>query len=305
MFIIWIYFLVCKKKNIIQIPIAFLIFASGISLESIYYYITQGDFFYRFTMQHKNYIYCVYDFFPYTMDINSIPPYEYLKKLAKYVFSENPRYIFFRRYYLFTPLIGVLQSYTLFRERKNIKLLIWFAGIIILAAGLTASFSAWRPSEMKKSWYVYIYLEPVILMTAVFVSSLRKKYKIPALAIYMVGSILMVNAYSIYFGMKENNQLKQAIVNNSSKVIFTDHHNKYNLDVILGYRDTSQVRIFTGSNFDFSKIKPGEWILIKDKTIYELKLQGYKFADMSFLKTNRFNLLYNDGVEQIYEKLPF
>jgi len=304
MFFIWIWFLVFKRKNIIQIPIAFFVFAGGMSLESIYYYFSQGDFLYRFTMQHRNYLYCSYDFFPYTKDLSSIPPSVYLKKLVKYIFSENTRYIFFRRYYLFTPLIASVQSFILWKKGKNIMLLVWFVGIIILAAGFTASFSAWRPSEMKKSWYVYIYLEPTILMTALFVNSLRKRYKIAAVTIYIIGCVLMVNSYSTFFGMKDNNDVKKIILKNNSKVIYTDHFYKYNLDVLLKYKDTAQIRIFTGRNFDPGIIKSGEWVLIKDATISELKQQGYEFIDLSFVKSKRFNLVFNDTIVKIYEKLP-
>jgi 4-amino-4-deoxy-L-arabinose transferase-like glycosyltransferase len=304
MFFIWIWFLIIKRKNIIQIPIAFMIFACGISFESIYYYFTQGDFFYRFSMQYKNYLYCPYDFFPYTKDVNSIPCSVYFKKLVKYILGENTRYIFFRRFYLFTPLIAGVQSFILWKKGKNTKLLIWFAGIIILAAGFTVSFSAWRPSEMKKSWYIYIYLEPTILMAALFVDSLRNKYRIAAVTIYIIGCVFMVNSYSAFFGMKDNNEIKKVILNNNSKVIYTDHFDKYNLDVVLKYKDTNQIRIFTGRNFDPGIIKPGEWVFIDDKAISELKQQGYEFTDFSFVNSKHFNLVFYNNTVKIYEKVP-
>jgi hypothetical protein len=87
-------------------------------------------------------------------------------------------------------------------------------------------------------------------------------------------------------------------------VIYTDHFDKYNLDVVLKYKDTNQIRIFTGRNFDPGIIKPGEWVFIDDKAISELKQQGYEFTDFSFVNSKHFNLVFYNNTVKIFEKLP-
>jgi hypothetical protein len=89
---------------------------------------------------------------------------------------------------------------------------------------------------------------------------------------------------------------------NSAKVLYADHHNKYNIDLTLGYKAPSKVKIYTGSSFNFDNIDSGELVFVKPATLLVLELEGYKFANMSVLKSDRFKLLFNNKMAQVYEK---
>src|ERR1035437_2339708 len=300
--IIWTYFIVFKKINLIQIPVTLLLFTAGIIAESVYYGLTQGDYFFRFAMQNRNYIQCYYNYFPYVRDIHTIEFSEYMKRLIKFISENCVRFVFLRRYYLFTPLIAAVQSIILLKEHRELKLITWFAGLILLSIFMTTSLTSYRPLELNKNWYVYIYLTPTLLLTAVFLSRLKAKYKIAAIILYITGSILMVKAYSTFFELGRYNEIKHFVRMNSTKVLYADHHNKYNIDLILGYRDPSKIKIYTGSSFNFDNVNPGELVFVKPATLFVLELEGYKYTDMSILKSGRFKLLFNNKMAQVYEK---
>jgi Dolichyl-phosphate-mannose-protein mannosyltransferase len=300
--IIWIYFIVFRKINLVQIPVTLLIFIAGIIAESVYYGLTQGDYFFRFTMQNRNYIQCYYNFFPYVRDVHTIELSEYMKRLSKFLLENTVRFVFLRRYYLFTPLIAAVQSIILFKEHKESKLITWFAGLILLAIFMTTSLTYYRPLELRSNWYVYIFLIPTLLLTSVFINRLKAKYKIVAIVLYITGSLLMVKGYSTFFELDKYKEIKHFVWMNNTKVIYADHHNKYNIDLTLAYGDPSKVKIYTGSSFNFDNVKSGELVFIKPATIFELEQEGYKFADMSELKSDRFKLLFNNKMAQVYEK---
>ena len=300
--IIWIYFILFRKINLIQIPVTLSIFAAGIIAESVYYGFTQGDYFFRFAIQNRNYIQCYYNFFPYVRDIHTIEFSEYIKRLIKFISENTLRFVFLRRYYLFTPLIAAVQSIILFKEHKESKLITWFAGLILLAIFMTTSLTYYRPLELRNNWYVYIFLTPTLLLTSVFINRLKAKYKIVAIVLYIMGSLLMVKAYSTFFELDRYNEIKHFVRMNCTKVIYADHHNKYNIDLTLGYRDPSKVKIYTGDSFNFDNVNPGELVFIKPVTLFVLELEGYKFTDMSVLKSDRFKLLFNNKMAQVYEK---
>jgi hypothetical protein len=300
--IIWLYLKVFRKINLIQIPYILLIFIAGIIAESVYYGLTQGQFLFRFEMQSKNYIQCYYNYFPYVRDIHTIKLSEYIKRLIKFISENTVRFVFLRRYYLFTPIIAAIQSIILLKEHKHPKLVVWFIGIILLAIFMSTSITAYRPLELRNNWYVYIFLTPALLLTALFIYRLKNKYKIVALALYIAVSLLMVKSYSVFFELDKYKEIKQFVRSNSTKVIYADHHNKYNIDLTIGYKDPSKIKIYTGYNFNFANVNPGEYVFVKSATLSELKLQGFKFADMSILQSNQFILLFNNDMVQVYEK---
>jgi hypothetical protein len=300
--IIWIYFIVFRKINLIQIPVTLIIFAAGIIAESVYYSLTRGDYFFRFVMQNRNYIQCYYNYFPYVRDIHTIEFSEYMNRLIRFISENCVRFVFLRRYYLFTPLIAAVQSIILLKEHKDSKLITWFAGLMLLTIFMTTSLTSYRPLELEKNWYVYIFLTPTLLLTAVFISRLKSKFKIAAIVLYITGSFLMVKAYSTFFELDRYNEIKHFVRMNSAKVLYADHHNKYNIDLTLGYKAPSKVKIYTGSSFNFDNIDSGELVFVKPATLLVLELEGYKFANMSVLKSDRFKLLFNNKMAQVYEK---
>jgi hypothetical protein len=167
---------------------------------------------------------------------------------------------------------------------------------------MTTSLTYYRPLELRNNWYVYIFLTPTLLLTSVFINRLKAKYKIVAIVLYITGSLLMVKAYSTFFELDKYKEIKHFVWMNNTKVIYADHHNKYNIDLTLAYGDPSKIKIYTGCSFNFDNVKSGELVFIKPATIFELEQEGYKFADMSELKSDRFKLLFNNKMAQVYEK---
>ena len=112
----------------------------------------------------------------------------------------------------------------------------------------------------------------------------------------------MVKAYSTFFELERYNEIKHFARMNSTKVMYADHHTKYNIDLTLGYNDPTKVKIYTGISFNFDNVNQGELVFVKPATLYVLGLEGYKFTDMSVLKSNRFKLLFDNKMAQVYEK---
>jgi hypothetical protein len=113
--------------------------------------------------------------------------------------------------------------------------------------------------------------------------------------------MIMCFEYQDFFDLKNLITLKDFLVENPSKVIYTDHFTKYSVDLIRNYKAHNSKRIL-GDNFNLSQINKGEWILYNKKHIEELEMQKYTFPDFNILKSNEFKKLasFNDFI--FYEK---
>jgi len=296
-------YIIVKKKNLnTQIVIALLFIISNVVVEGIVYLFLHKDFLYRFTLLQQNYNYSYYDFFPHTAQkISNVK--NYWRNLFDQIFIVNSKAIFLRRFYLFLPIIASVKSIISIRKKENLLLTFWFLGTLILLIAFTTSFTEYKPLDLKRSWYIYPLLMPMIILTATFIFKMKKNLRYFLISIYIFGGIIMCTHYEVYFDKENKSELKSFIVENQKRKIFTDHFTKYSVDLIRGYSDFSKSKRISGSNFGWKEVQQGEWVLYNQKHIDELKLQKYNFPNFSILKSNLFSRVKNFGDFIIYEKV--
>ena len=301
LFILQAYLFVKNKKLNLQVIIGVIFIICNYLIEGFVYLLLYNDFFYRLTITNINYNYSFYDFFPYTAQKFSNSK-NYFINLFDQIFLINAKSIFLRRFYLFLPLVSIIQSYLSFKKKENRLLLYWFWGSAILMISFTTSFIEYKPLDLTRSWYIYPLLLPVIILSALFINQFSKNVKSLLLTIYLIGSLIMCFEYRIFFDSKNLDSLKLFLRNNSSVIIYTDHFTKYSVDLVRNYKFHNSYRI-EDSDFDFGQIDKGEWILYNKKHIEELKMQQYHFPDFSDLNSRNFRKVaeFNDFI--FYEKI--
>ncbi len=300
--VILLVYLIVKKKNLnTQIVIAVFFIVLNIVVEGIAYLILHKDFLYRLTILQQNYNYSYYDFFPHTAQkISNVK--NYWRNLFDQVFIINGKAIFLRRFYLFLPIIALIKSVINIRKKENHLLTFWFFGILILLIAFTTSFTEYKPLDLKRSWYIYPLLMPMIIITATSLNKMKRNLRYILVCAYIIGGVIMCTHYENYFDEENKSELKSFIAENQRK-IFTDHFTKYSVDLIRSYSDLSKSERILGSDFNWNKILKGDWVLYNQKHIDELKLQKYNFPDFSILESNLFNKVKNYGDFIFYEKV--
>jgi hypothetical protein len=270
-------------------------------IEGLVYLLLHNDLLYRITITNINYNYSFYDFFPHTAQKLSGSK-NYFRNLLAQIFVINAKSFFLRRFYLFLPIVSLIQSYFGFKKKENGLLLFWFWGSTILMIAFTTSFTEYKPLDLARSWYIYPVLMPMVILSAIFINRFSKLIKIVLMVIYILGSLIMCFEYQNFFDIDNLSALKTFLRENPSKTIYTDHFTKYSVDLIRGYKEADSKRI-SGKDFEFSQIKTGNWILLNKKHIEELELQKYQLPDFNVLATGHFKQVASFSDFIFYEKL--
>jgi len=301
--IILLIYLIVKKKNLnTQLVIAVLFILLNIVVEGIVYLFLHKDFLYRFTLLQQNYNYSYYDFFPHTAQkISNVK--NYWRNLFDQIFIINGKAIFLRRFYLFLPIIASIKSVINIRKKENHLLTFWFLGTLILLIAFTTSFTEYKPLDLKRSWYIYPLLMPMIIITATFLNKIKRNLRYILVCAYTIGGLIMCNHYEVYFDKENKSELKSFIAENQQHKIFTDHFTKYSVDLIRGYFDLSKSERILGNDFSWKEVLKGDWVFYNQKHVDELKLQKYNFPDFSILESNLFSRVKGFGDFIIYEKV--
>jgi 4-amino-4-deoxy-L-arabinose transferase-like glycosyltransferase len=301
--IILLVYMIVKKKNFSkQIVLALIFIGLNVIVEGIVYLILHKDFLFRFTLLQQNYNYSYYDFFPHTAQkISKVK--NYWRNLFDQIIVVNGKAIFLRRFYLFLPIIASIKSIINIRKKENYLLTFWFLGTLILLIAFTTSFTEYKPLDLKRSWYIYPLLMPMIIITATFLNKFKKNLRYILVCAYIIGGVIMCTNYEIYFDKENKSKLKSFIAENQRHKIFTDHFTKYSVDLIRSYSDLSKSERILRTNFNWNELQQGDWVLYNQKHIDELKLQKYNFPDFSVLELNLFNRVKIFGDFIFYEKV--
>jgi hypothetical protein len=219
------------------------------------------------------------------------------------VFILNPKAVLLRRFYLFLPIVALIQSYFFIRDKKHTWLVFWFVGLSLLFIGFTSSLTHYQPIIQRLSWYMFPLFLPAVLLSTFFIMKFNKYIKIALVIMYLTGSIIMTHHYTEYFNIKKLDNLKTFLRTNDDKIIFTDHFTKYSVDLIDNYQQPLRTKKIYGSDFDLNDIRKGDWILYKSEHINELREQGHTFPDFSELKTENYKVQFESGGFVIYEKI--
>ena len=298
--ILLVYFLLKKRQLNIQVLIGLIFIVCNFLIEGFVYLLLHNDFLYRITITNINYNYSYYDFFPYTAQKLSGTK-NYFRNLFDQIFLINAKSVFLRRFYLFLPLVSVIQTFFSLKQKKHKLLLFWFWGTAILLIAFTTSFTGYKPLDLARSWYIYPLLMPMVILSALFVGRFSKSISNGLLVTYFLGSMIMCLAYQNFFDVENLDNLKNFLRENSNKIIYTDHFTKYSVDLIRSYEDDNSKRIL-GKDFNFNRIKNGDWILFNKKHIEELEMQKHNSPDFNILNSNEFRKIASFKDFIFYEK---
>jgi len=299
--LLFVYLFIKKNRINFQILVGLGLILLNTILEGFIYLYLRNDFFYRLTILKQNYIYSFYDFFPYTAEKFSNSKH-YWKNLFYQVFIINLKSILIRRFYLFTPLVASIKSIFNVKKKEYSLLTYWFLSTMILLVAFTTSITEFKPLDLQRSWYIYPLLMPTLILTALLINNLNKFIRYSVLSLYIASGMIMCTHYESYFDVTNKDQLKSFLSDHSEETIYTDHFTKYSVDLIRNYSNPENSRRISSSDFNWDKVKPGNWILYNSKHIDELELQNYKFPDFSILKSDLFTKVKSFGDFFIYEK---
>jgi 4-amino-4-deoxy-L-arabinose transferase-like glycosyltransferase len=303
LFAAWIYCLIKKRSShyLLLIPIIFVCF--NFFIEGVYYLITQGEFFYRLKATQANYIYSYYDFFPQTAYKAMGSNKSYFLALLYQIFVINIRSVFLRRFYLFLPIIAIIQSFINFKKKQNWLLIFWFIGLAVLLIGFTTSLNQYKPLDLHRSWYIYPLLMPIVILSALFLYKLKNYVKYFAICLCIIFSIIMCKSYETFFNTQTNQEFKKFIRENSEEVIYTDFFTKYSIDLLWGYKNEQNLKKILGQDFDLTDIPVGDWVIYNKKHVDELKLQKHKFPKFTVLDSNKFKEIVSFGDFNVFERV--
>jgi len=299
--VLWLYFIMKDRKINVQVSIGIFFIISNFLFEGAVYLFLHNDFLYRLTMTELNYKFCFYNFFPYTAEKYNGTT-SYFRNLFDQVFLINGRSVFLRRFFLFLPLVGTIQSFFNFKRKENVILTYWFLGTLLLLIAFTTSFSGYKPLDLQISWYVFPLFMPMVLLSAIFINRFKYYIKYGLVLIYFAGAIIMCSHYEVYFNKENGDEFKTFLSDNPGKFIYTDHFTKYSIDLIRGYDKKNISEKILGQNFNLNKIKAGDWIVYSKKHIDELKLQQFQFPDFENLSSAAFEEVKSFRDFKVYSK---
>lgn len=303
LFAAWLYLLIKKKPlhYLVLIPILFV--CLNFLTEGIYYLISTGDFLHRFTVTYANYHYSYYDFFPQTAYDAIGNDKSYFVALLYQVFVINLRSVFLRRFYLFLPLIALLQTFINILRKQDKWLTFWFLGLAILLIGFTTSLTQYKPLDLHRSWYIYPLMMPIVILSSMFLSGLKNNIKYSVVCLLFIFSFVMCRSYETYFNKNDLRKFKDFVRENPSRVIYTDPFTKYSIDLLRDYKNKDVSERILGKDFNFMKIPYGDWVIYNRKHLDELKLQKHKFPKFNILDSENFKKIAFIGDYKIFERV--
>lgn len=301
--ILFVYRFIKTQKVDHGILISLLIPAFILFIEAMIYGTQSGNYLYRLHLVEENYKYCYYDFFPYLKNAESLTGFNYFIAVLHQIFIENLKDIFLRRFYLFIPLLALVQSILLMRIERSKGIVFWFLGIVILFAVMTTSFSAYKPLNLTFSWHLYPIFFPSIILASSFINRFSVKIKSIFFTILIAASLVMTNEYQNYFAVEQKNEFKEFIRKHNIELIYTDHQTKYGIDLIDGYPKLRRTKIVTGIEIPINNIPPNSFVIYNPDVVNELMKQGHRFKLFSELYSGEFELVDVLARYEIYRKL--
>ena len=149
--------------------------------------------------------------------------------------------------------------------------------------------------SLEQSWYLFPIFIPVVLIVGEYLSRFSWKFSRVILVFLLFFSLYMSYEYRGYFDVESKAEFKEYISGIDGKQIFTDHHTKYGVDLIRGYRDYQNVKLLDKLT---THANQGDIVIISKKKLDELKLQGF---DYEFENFNNSPEKYKFGEFEVFE----
>jgi 4-amino-4-deoxy-L-arabinose transferase-like glycosyltransferase len=285
----------------IIIALSFVIF--DFLIEAMIYHKMYGDFFYRLTLIEKNSLYGKHEFFTLGSALGYADKSQFWPELFKLIFIKNVKYFFLRRFYLFIPLIALIQSIIFFKKGKNRLLVFWFIGFAVLFIAFTSSLQRYQPMVLRLSWYLFPIFLPASILSAYFLNSTHQKVRYGAMVLYIAASLYMCCQYHNYFNMQDVRAFKNFLKKHQAESIYSDHYTQYSIDLIDRYHQPLRTNRICGSAFDLLSIPENSMIAYIPNHISELQKQGHQFPDFTLLSSSQFKLVFQAGQYRIYKRI--
>ena len=100
--------------------------------------------------------------------------------------------------FLTSEILSKLMNF-LHKYYQLINCSFWYLGLAILFIFFTTSLQTYRPQVLRLSWYIYPLFMPTVILSAIFISTIKIKIRSVLLMIYFCGSLVMCNSYRDYF----------------------------------------------------------------------------------------------------------
>lgn len=271
--------------------------------EACIYFVVKGDFFYRLTLIEQNSLYGKHEFFTLGSVLGYADESRFWPELVKLIFIKNMKYLFLRRFYLFIPLVALVQSIISIRKRQNHLLIFWFLGLALLFVAFTVSLQRYQPMVLRLSWYLFPIFLPAGILSACFINSMHKYFRYVLILLYIYGSIIMCQQYWVFFNHRHNDEFKNFLKTHTGQTIYSDHYTKYSIDLIDGYRQPLRTARISGEDFNLLAIPGNSLVVYVPNHISELEKQGHQYPAFDVLISNNFRLIFQSGIFNIYERI--
>lgn len=291
-----------KKKANPYLLLSLSFIALDLVIEAFIYYKLNGNFLYRFKLTEQNYLFGRNDFFVEGSAFGYAGEGQYWPALFKMLFIYNPKAVFLRRFSMFLPVLALLQSFLCIKKKEHRLPAFWFLGLAFLYLFFTSSFGAYRPLVQRFTWYIYPLFMPAVLLSALFLTRLKKRMLFLMLLLYFAGSLYMCVQYQRFFNKDNNEAFKSYLKENETALIYSDHFTKYSIDLLDGYKQPLRTRRILGKDFDARKIKSGALVVFHQKHIKELQGQGFTFPEFFLMPDSAYLKVASFGDFFIYKK---
>lgn len=255
-------------------------------IETIAYYISTGDWLFRFHQIERNYQQLENGFFIEGSKFGWPKGTSYTRALLKRLFISGPETIFLNVQFLFTPLIGIIA--TLYARYWNDKAYfipsLWLITLIFMFNFSSSSTSSYTPLALFER-YLYLIYFPAIILTAGFIDKLllnKKEERIKEeigrerffwglvisfffiiIAVYQTQSHL--RHARIPQGWADEGRIVSAILKPSDRV-YTDILNIKALEFYWNYPQNMEAEDFEEMKSS-KKISAGSFVLIHPRAI--------------------------------------
>jgi hypothetical protein len=186
------------------------------------------------------------------------------------------------------------------KAEKKIFTAVWFLVIAGLMVGFTTSFTDYKPLDLSRNWYIFIALTPAVILAAKFLERFEFNIKAAMLALFIAASIYMDFQYEKFFDVERKDQLKTFVSEIDGKLVYTDHHTKYGLDLIDKNLRTKIVS-FTNLPAEQVFVIDGSLILWNENEVEELRQQGNSIPKLNDIVSEQDTLLKKIGFYDVYQ----
>jgi 4-amino-4-deoxy-L-arabinose transferase-like glycosyltransferase len=280
-----LYQLASKRSFNVYIFTALAVLGSGMAAEGLFYYLNEGDYFYRLTAMNT---------------LSGFSSSDFISRGFINDLLENIKAVFLRRNMVFIPLLAVISLYAGRKERMNRIVVYWFSGLLVLYLFFSMSLSSYKPMPLRFTWYLFPLFLPAMILASKLITGMKKGWMGLSLSVYIVFSVYMTAQFRDFFDMDNIGKFNAFLRSEPGMILYTDHFTKYSIDLLDGYPEPLRTRRL---NYDKeNNIPAGSYAVFHSGHTSEINKQGFDYPEESFFNTGKFRRAGEFGRFIIYQK---